>query len=74
MKQFKFYLTIIIFSIAFVSPLLLRAQDTRQLSLQEAIDLGIENSKQLKASDARIDQADAALQQAKDNRLPNASA
>jgi outer membrane protein len=72
-KQLKLFLAIIVFTIAFVSPLLLRAQDTRQLSLQEAVDLGIKNSKQLKASGARIDQADAALQQAKDNRLPNAS-
>ena len=73
MKQFKLFLAITVFSIAFANPLLLQAQNTRQLSLQEAIDLGIKNSKQLKASDARIDQADAALQQAKDNRLPNAS-
>ena len=62
-KQLKLFLAIIVFIIAFVSPLLLKAQDTRQLSLQEAIDLGIKNSKQLKASEARKDQANAALQQ-----------
>ena len=45
---------------------------TRHLSLQEAIDLSIKNSKQLKASQARIDQATGALNQAKDNKLPNA--
>ncbi len=72
-KQIKLFLAIIVFSIAFVSPLLLRAQDSRQLSLQEAIDLSVKNSKLLKALEARKDQADASLQQAKDNRLPNAS-
>ena len=55
------------------SPLLSRAQDTKQLSLKEAIELGIKNSKQLKASASRTEQAGAALQEAQNNRLPNAS-
>lgn len=61
---------------SFLVPALLQAQDTantKNLSLQEAIDLSIKNSKQLKASQARIDQATAILEQAKDNKLPNAS-
>ena len=45
----------------------------KQLSLQEAIDLSIKNSKQLKASEARNEQAAGALQEAKDNKLPNAT-
>jgi outer membrane protein TolC len=70
-KRVKIFLTAIIFS-GVLSPLLSDAQDTKQLSLQEAIDLGVKNSKQLKASEARKVQADAALGEAKDNRLPNA--
>ncbi|MEP6952177.1 MAG: TolC family protein [Ginsengibacter sp.] len=72
MKQLKLFFAAIIFFVAY-SPLLLHAQDTKQLSLQEAIDLGIKNSKQLRASDARNEQAEGALKEAKDNRLPNAS-
>lgn len=75
MKRLKIFLTIIFFSIAFLAPVLLHAQDTansRQLSLQEAIDLSIKNSNKLKASQARLDQATAVLDQAKDNKLPNA--
>ena len=71
MKRVKIFLTAIIFS-GVLSPLLSDAQDTKQLSLQEAIDLSVKNSKQLKASEARKVQADAALGEAKDNRLPNA--
>lgn len=45
----------------------------RTLTLQEAITLTLKNSYQLKASDARIQQAIAAVKGATDNRLPNAS-
>ena len=57
-------------------PLLLSAQDTagiKHLTLQEAIELSIKNSKQLRASQARIDEATGALNEAKDNKLPSAS-
>ena len=76
MKQARNFLSAIIFSTAFLMPLLTCAQDTsaaKSLSLQEAIDLSIKNSNQLKASQARIEQATGALQEAKDNKLPNAS-
>ena len=76
MKQARNFLSAIIFSTAFLMPLLTGAQDTsaaKSLSLQEAIDLSIKNSNQLKASQARIEQATGALQEAKDNKLPNAS-
>jgi len=50
----------------------LQAQDTTiQLTLKDAIDLSIKNSKQLKGSRARIDEAVGALQEAKDKRLPD---
>jgi len=72
-KQLKIFFAVVIFSATYISPLLSHAQDTKQLSLQEAIDLSIKNSKQLKASEARKEQAAGALKEAKDNRLPNAS-
>ena len=75
-KQLRIILTAFIFLIAFSVPFLVSAQDTagiKHLTLQEAIDLSIKNSKQLKASQARIDEATGALNEAKDNRLPNAS-
>lgn len=56
------------------SPLFLKAQDVKPLSLQQAIDLSLKNSHQLKASAARNDAAAAEVKQALDNRLPNASA
>jgi len=51
------------------------AQDTtKTLTLQEAIDLSIKNSKQLKLSKARIDEAVAATKEATERRLPDVSA
>src|ERR1700730_4171248 len=51
----------------------LTAQDTaRNLSLKEAIDLSIKNSKQLKNSQAKIEEATAALKEAVQKRLPDA--
>ncbi len=45
-------------------------QTTRQLTIKEAIDLSIKNSKQLKNSDAKIEEATAALKEAVQNKLP----
>jgi len=45
---------------------------TRTLNLDEAVQLGIQNSKQLKRSQYKIDEALARLDQAKDDRLPTA--
>jgi outer membrane protein len=51
----------------------LQAQDSlRNLSLKEAIDLSIKNSKQLKYSHAKIEEATAALKEAVQRRLPDA--
>ena len=72
MKQLKIFFASIIFLSAYC-PFLSGAQDTKQLSLQEAIELSIKNSKQLKASEARNEQAAGALKEAEDNKLPNAS-
>jgi outer membrane protein len=55
-----------------IFPGLLKAQDSsRTLTLNEAIDLSIKNSKQLRAGKARIDQATAAYTQARQNQLPD---
>jgi outer membrane protein len=48
-----------------------RKQDSMNLSLQKAVELSLQNSKKLKVSQARIDQATASLKQAIDSRLPD---
>lgn len=45
---------------------------TRTLSLEEAVRLGVANSKQLKLAQNKIDQAVSQLEQAKDETLPTA--
>ena len=52
--------------------LLVTAQQKRPITLNEAIDLGIKNSKQLKNSQAKIEEATAALKEALNNQLPDA--
>jgi outer membrane protein len=49
------------------------AQEKRALALPEAIDLSIRNSKDLKGSEARIAGATAALREAVERKLPDAS-
>ncbi|AMR34453.1 transporter [Mucilaginibacter sp. PAMC 26640] len=49
------------------------AQD-RTITLDEAVKLGLENSKMLKASQSRIDQAVSQYEQAKDRALPTGKA
>jgi len=49
------------------------AQEQRPLGLQEAIDLSLKNSKQLKSSQAKIEEATAALKEAVERKLPDAS-
>jgi outer membrane protein TolC len=45
---------------------------TRTISLEEAVRLGVQNSKQLKLAQNKIEQATSQLEQAKDERLPTA--
>jgi outer membrane protein TolC len=47
------------------------AQNTQQLSLKEAIQLAVENSKQLKLSSAKVDEAVAKARNAWNNHLPD---
>jgi outer membrane protein TolC len=51
----------------------LRAQEKKQLSLREAIELGVKSSKQLKINFEKIEEATAVLKEAEDKRLPDAS-
>ncbi|MBL0745095.1 TolC family protein [Chryseolinea lacunae] len=48
----------------------LQAQSVKTLTLKEAIDLGYTNSKQLMVSNAKVKEAQAKLDQAKDKALP----
>lgn len=59
---------------ALLLPGILYAQNVKKLSIQEAIQLGIENSKNLKLSQNKIDQALSQLEIVKDNALPTAKA
>lgn len=59
---------------ALLLPAVLQAQSLKKLSLQEAIDLGIANSKNLKLAQNKIDESVARLAVVKDNVLPTATA
>ncbi|HEX7905654.1 MAG TPA: TolC family protein [Chitinophagaceae bacterium] len=48
------------------------AQEKKILTLNEAIDLSLQNSKQLKISQAKIEEATAALKEAVEKKLPDA--
>ncbi|GAB3350315.1 TolC family protein [Arachidicoccus ginsenosidivorans] len=55
-----------------IMPAVLWAQQpTKNLSLSEAIELGLGHSKKLMLSDAAVEQAEASLQQSKDAKLPD---
>lgn len=51
----------------------LAAQEKKTLTLDEAINLSLQNNKDLKLSQAKIDEATAALKEAVEKKLPNAS-
>ena len=55
-----------------VLSLQLMAQEKKQLTLDEAIELSIKNSHQLKSSQAKIEEATAALKEAVERKLPDA--
>ncbi|TCO26954.1 outer membrane protein TolC [Pedobacter psychrotolerans] len=60
--------------VASLIPMALFAQSTKELNINQAIELGIANSKNLKLSQNKIDQAMAQLEVVKDNALPSANA
>lgn len=63
-----FVLTVLAITLANV----INAQEKKPLSLNEAVDLSIKNSKQLKINRAKIEQASAVVREAIDRRLPDA--
>ena len=63
--RFRFVLLLVVFSTA------VTAQETQKLGLKQAIELSIQNSKQLKISKAKSEDASAVVQAANDNRLPD---
>jgi len=52
---------------------LLYAQESRTLTLKEAIELSLKNSKQLKSNEAKILEAASAVKEAEEKKLPDAS-
>ena len=48
----------------------LQAQSVKRLTVKEAIDLGVANSKQLIVSNAKVKEAQAKVQQAQDKVIP----
>ena len=67
----KIKLLLLSFFCAVIVPL--NAQTTQKVSLQQAIELGIKNSNNLKIADAKITEATANVREAKDRQLPDAS-
>src|SRR5262245_43310157 len=63
--------TLHVFALLFVS--MIHAQQRKTITLDEAIDLSLKNSKQLKMNQAKIEGATAALTEAIQRRLPDAS-
>src|SRR5690606_26381133 len=55
----------------FFMPHFLQAQEVKVLSLKEAIELGLENSKFLKVSDAAIKEAEAKVTESRMHQLPD---
>ncbi len=49
------------------------AQDTKTLTLKEAVDLSIKNSKLLKLNEAKIQEATTAIKEAEEKQLPDAN-
>ncbi len=71
MNQNRFFIILLFFY--FLPQQNLKAQEVKTLTMQEAVTLSVQNSKQLKLSKAKIDEAIAATREAKDNQLPDAS-
>ncbi len=68
MKNKKLSLTILLLTGSIIT---FNAQSKRNITLNEAIDLGIKNSKSLKVDEANIEEATANLLEAKNKQLPD---
>jgi len=69
----KLFTTLGIMAVLTGSSSSLSAQQVTKITIPQAVDLGLKNSKNLKASAAKINEAEAALKEAKENRLPDGS-
>ncbi|MBK0383106.1 TolC family protein [Pedobacter sp. SD-b] len=67
-------LCVIFTSFAFLSPLISVAQETKTITLNDAISLGLTNSKTLKLSKSKVDKAISVYNQTLDKALPSAKA
>lgn len=74
MKHSILWTVLAAFAINIVNSNAVLAQDKRKLTLQEAIDLSIKNSKQLKGNQARVEEAVAAVKEAVERKLPDVNA
>jgi outer membrane protein TolC len=73
MKYKRFEIVVKVFMLFLLPAFNLRAQESKSLTLNEAIELSIKNSKQLQLSKAKVAEAVAVTKQATQERLPNAS-
>lgn len=71
-KKRKYGVLALFLGLALICQQGVQAQTAVPLGLNEAIEQSLQNSKQLKVSKAKIEQATAQLKQALDNRLPDA--
>ncbi|MEP6682646.1 MAG: TolC family protein, partial [Parafilimonas sp.] len=71
--KYRSYIIIVTIFLSLLLVIKSGAQENKTLTLNDAIDLSIKNSKQLKLSKARIDEAVAATKEASEAKLPDAS-
>ena len=74
MKDLRPYITLALLSLRILIPSSLQAQQTKEISLEQAIDLALANHQQLKVSAEAIKIAEQQTEIAKLQRLPNISA
>lgn len=67
----KIIIRLIVFSVAVFFAQHALSQEKKQLNLNTAIEMSLQNSKQLKGSKARIEEAVAQVKEAENNRLPS---
>ena len=70
--KYKLIKTSLLFSLGLLNLQSLTAQESKTLTLKEAIDMSIANSKQLKLNKEKILEATAAINEANERRLPDA--
>ncbi len=69
-KSKERFFGILVYFMTSIFPMLVQAQDTKPITLKEAINLSIKNSKQLQASAARNEEAAGVLKEAGTTNFP----